>query len=191
MHQPTSSRRARPGSRAKSTSAGRASYLATTVLAGLAGVFSAFVAKPWIVWNASPSLPTGLYVFTDSAWDRNDIVAVRPDATSRPLLERHSGLRSRRVLIKRVAARRGDLVCRHEARITINGRDAALARLASPGGDALPTWDGCVTLPSSKVLLLADHPLSFDGRYLGPTEAADIVGRLTPLWLTTQREQTP
>jgi type IV secretory pathway protease TraF len=40
----------------------------------------------------------------------------------------------------------------------------------------LPAWSGCRTLTHEQVFLLGDNPRSFDGRYFGPTVAADVLG---------------
>ena len=47
----------------------------------------------------------------------------------------------------------------------------------------MPAWDGCRLLSGDEILLLnADVPDSFDGRYFGPTRFDQVIGRLIPLW---------
>ena len=54
----------------------------------------------------------------------------------------------------------------------------ATDQLARP----MPVWQGCRTLRTEEVFLLADHSLSFDSRYFGPLQTQHIVGRATLLW---------
>ena len=82
-----------------------------------------------------------------------------------------------KLLIKRVAGRAGDRVCRHGADVSINDEPAAKARDVDSQGVQLGSWQGCVTLDDAQVFLLGDTPGSYDGRYFGVTSRADIVGR--------------
>ena len=72
-------------------------------------------------------------------------------------------------------------MCRDGERVTVNGSLAAIAKVASRKGDALPAWDGCRRLGASEVLLLGDTSDSYDGRYFGLTSAQDIMGRVSML----------
>ena len=84
-----------------------------------------------------------------------------------------------KLLIKRVAAGKGDTVCRISENLTVNGATRATALAASRSGEDLPTWRGCRKLLTSDVLLLGDTPASYDGRYFGVTSADEILGRVT------------
>ena len=51
-------------------------------------------------------------------------------------------------------------------------------------GRTMPWWEGCEGLLPGRYFLLMDHvPASFDGRYFGPVDEADIIGKATPLWV--------
>ena len=129
------------------------------------------------VWNVTASAPAGLYRITHEPWFRGDRVAVLPGEALGADLEQRGVLAKGKLLIKRVAGRAGDRVCRHGADVSIDGASVAKARDADSYGLALPSWDGCVTLADGEVFLLGDTPGSYDGRYFGVTPRADIVGR--------------
>ncbi|MEX1251731.1 MAG: S26 family signal peptidase, partial [Hyphomonas sp.] len=70
----------------------------------------------------------------------------------------------------------GDQICRHGHDILINGERVALARSINSKGRFLPVWDGCQRLEAGEYFLLAPHPDSLDGRYLGVTDSGDLDG---------------
>lgn len=137
---------------------------------------------PWLVYNASESAPVGFYLRSARPVAIGDFTLVRAD--SQPGIEAAGrGLvPSGTPLVKRLAAGPGARVCRHAARVTINGRLVAAALGHDREGRRLPVWSGCVRLRAGEVFLLQDHPRSFDGRYLGPTLVSDLSGRLVRLW---------
>jgi type IV secretory pathway protease TraF len=90
------------------------------------------------------------------------------------------------LLIKPIAAGAGDLVCRHGAIVTINGRTAALAKAVDARGRALPRWQGCRRLATLQIFVLSPDADSFDSRYFGPLDTRHVVGMAVPVW-TFQR----
>lgn len=139
---------------------------------------------PRLIWNASESVPLGLYVVrTANPPSLGDLVAVRlPDELTSWAIER-GYLGADTLLLKRIAAVSGMTVCRDELDITIDGTMVAQADLTDRQGRPLPRWTGCVTLGSNAVfLLVADVADSLDGRYFGPLSADTILGRAIPLW---------
>lgn len=139
---------------------------------------------PWLVWNASASVPIGLYlVRASNPPSLGDLFAVRlPEDLSSWVVER-GYVGADTLLLKRVTAISGMTVCRDGLDITLDGRVVAEAASADQQGRPLPSWTGCVTLGSDEVFLLvvgvAD---SLDGRYFGPLSADTILGRAIPLW---------
>ena len=131
-----------------------------------------------LVWNTTASAPTGLYSIEQGTWRVGDRVAVRPSASLAEDLDRRGILPLGKLLIKRVAAGRGDTVCRDGKRVTVNGLQVAVAKVASRTAEALPLWGGCRRLGASEVLLLGDTPDSYDGRYFGVTSAEEVFGRV-------------
>jgi type IV secretory pathway protease TraF len=86
------------------------------------------------------------------------------------------------LLIKPIAAGAGDLVCRHGAVVTINGRIAALAKAADAWGRLLPRWQGCRRLNAHQIFVLSPAADSFDSRYLGPLDTRHVAGMAIPVF---------
>ena len=155
-------------------------------IGGLAAALTATIAlppRPFLVWNASASAPIGLYRVGGIDPAVGDMVIAWAPAAARDFAARRHYLPANVPLVKRVAAEPGDTVCALGAQIFVNGRRVA-RRLIRDGADRpMPWWTGCVTLRAGGMfLLMADSPASFDGRYFGPTNRSDIVGKATLLW---------
>lgn len=157
--------------------------LAVCGLALLLGTTIALPPRPVLVWNASASAPVGLYGVGGEHLRPGDMVIAWPPDHIRRLAARRRYLPANVPLVKRVAAAHGDTACAWGNRILVNGRLAA-TRLARDGaGRPMPRWSGCITLRHGAMLLLmADSAASFDGRYFGPTDRDDVVGKATLLW---------
>lgn len=137
-----------------------------------------------LVWNASASVPIGLYrIESDVAPSVGHLVAVRPaPALKRYMAQRHY-VEAGAVLVKPVAAAAGATICRVGLRVTIDGRPAATALMRDRFGRPLPSWSGCQRLGSDQLFLIAPaRPGSFDSRYFGAVHRGQIVGCATPLW---------
>jgi conjugative transfer signal peptidase TraF len=133
--------------------------------------------NPRLVWNFTPSIPTGLYSVEERSWARGDYVALRPTGQLQQTLRSTGVLKDGRLLMKRLAATEGDEVCRLEGQVTINGKPTVHAR----SDQQLPSWSGCRVLNAAEVFILGEADNSFDGRYFGVTSATDIVGPLRPI----------
>lgn len=127
-----------------------------------------------LVWNFTPSIPTGLYIIEDRDWRRDDRVALKPSGHLREVLRTQGVLKEGRLLMKRVAAGEGDEVCRIGVQVTLNGQPTVHAQTIQQ----LPFWSGCKVLKAGEVFLLGETDNSFDGRYFAITSAMDIVGPL-------------
>lgn len=139
---------------------------------------------PRLIWNASPSVPIGLYlVRPSSSPSLGDLAAVRlPEDIASWVAERRY-LSADALLLKRVAAASGMTVCRYNLDVTVNGTLVAKAARLDRKRRPLPCWAGCVTLgPTEVFLLIANAPDSLDGRYFGTMHTGLIVGAATPLW---------
>ena len=160
---------------------------AALVALGCACVAATIVVPPLprLVWNASASAPVGLYrVAPGRIVVRGDMVIARTPLSVRALAARRHYIPANVPLVKRVAGVTGDRVCAVGLTITVNGRVLATRRARDRLGRPLPWWSGCRTLREGALLLLmADTPDSFDGRYFGPTETADVIGKATALWV--------
>lgn len=154
--------------------------------AGIAilGLTMAVPPSPRLVWNASASAPVGLYAVTPgSEVDPGDMVIARLPGPWRTLSASRRYLPANVPLVKHVAAGPGDEVCALGQEIFINGRWVAERFAADPRGRPMPWWSGCVRLRGHQFfLLMTRSPASFDGRYFGFTESAQIIGKARPLW---------
>jgi conjugative transfer signal peptidase TraF len=162
---------------------------AAPLVVGSAGLLLVAVSlqdhAPRIVWNASASVPVGLYAIQSSRPVRvGDLVAVRPPRALAAWLAYRGYLGRESLLLKRLAAVDGDVVCRRGRAILIEGRLAATARTRDRRGRPLPTWTGCRRLADGDIFLFnSGVPSSLDGRYFGPIDARSIVGVATPFWV--------
>lgn len=163
----------------------RAGYLLTTTGAALLLITLAMVhAAPRLVWNASASVPVGLYeIGPATPLEVTDLVAVNaPEPLAAFLADR--GYLPRGVpLLKRVAALPGQTVCRSGADITVDGTPVGNALDHDRLGRTLPIWQGCHRLGASKLFLMNIAVRdSLDGRYFGPLAVTTVIGRATPLY---------
>lgn len=166
-------------------SAGRIAAFYLTALGAMAIALSTTELFPLrLVYNASASVPIGWYAVEDAAAAAvGDIVVVQPPARAEQLLIQRGYLAANVPLLKRVAAQAGTLVCRSGDMIVIGKTIVGAARETDALGRPLPRWSGCRELSPGEVFLFnRDAPSSFDGRYLGPTPARDIIGKARPLW---------
>jgi conjugative transfer signal peptidase TraF len=138
---------------------------------------------PIILWNASPSVPIGLYRLTSRPSQTPALAIIRLPEPLTILAETRGYLAKGVLLIKPVVAGVGDTVCRHGALVTINGRIAARARTSDAAGRSLPAWSGCFRLRANEIFVLSADPDSFDSRYMGPIDRAHVVGFALPIWV--------
>ena len=157
--------------------------LATLTAAGTIIVFGRS-AHPALIWNATPSVPVGLYrVQPDPRPRLKDVVVVRPPEDLVWFLAEGGYLPRGVPLLKHVAALGGQRVCRTGAAVSVDGTQLARALTHDRRGRPLPIWQGCVVLTGDQVFLLnPDRPDSLDGRYFGPLDRSTIVGRAEPIW---------
>lgn len=138
---------------------------------------------PRLVWNASASAPIGLYrIQPDRDPSLGTLVAVAPPPRLGRWMAVRGYLGENVPLLKHVAAKAGQRVCRIGGTVTVDGQVITLAlthdRLSRP----LPVWRGCRTLEADELLLLnSEHPDSLDGRYFGPLPTATVLGRAIPI----------
>ena len=141
-------------------------------------------AAPRFVWNASESVPTGLYHVQPARRliVTALVVAFPPEPLATFLAD--GGYLPRGVpLIKRILALPKQTVCRTGLTITVDGIDMGAARERDRRGCLLPVWLGCRVVAAGEVFLMNwDEPASLDGRYFGPIPLRAIVGRAEPLW---------
>ena len=159
-------------------------------LAALGVVLSAFprLDHPFLIWNASASVPIGLYaVERPTQLHVADLVAVTPPEPLAKFLADRGYLPRGLPLPKRVQALSGQSVCRNGFAITIDGAAIDEARERESRGRSLPSWQGCRVVRADEVFLMNPRSAdSFDGRYFGPPPASSVIGRAIPLWTTEE-----
>jgi conjugative transfer signal peptidase TraF len=161
----------------------RSFLLAGVVAAATLATLTVPVAR-YAVWNATASVPTGLYAIRGRAsLHVGERVAILPPPALRRLLAERGYLPTGIPLVKRIAAVSGQRICRFGHGVTIDRTYVAAARAGDRLGRPLPTWSGCRTLRSGELFVMNPAaPNSFDGRYFGVLRMTDVIGRATPVW---------
>lgn len=134
--------------------------------------------------NATASLPRGLYLLCPGMPERGEYAAFCLSgefaelARERGYLQAGSCPSGLRPLLKRVVALPGDMV--NVAALPLRANDSQ--------GRPLPSVLQNGPVPGGMVLLLADHPGSFDGRYFGLVPL-DTLQRVRPLFATSHTQE--
>jgi conjugative transfer signal peptidase TraF len=162
------------------------------VTLGAAGVIAvtAFINPlPRLMWNATASVPTGLYTVHPGGERRlGELVAVSPPEPLAGFLADGGYLPRGVPLLKHVAAMPGQRVCRIGVVVTVDGRRVGSAREQDRRGRLLPSWSGCRVIIRDELFLMNPAaPDSLDGRYFGPLPTTSVLGRATPLWTDPPR----
>ncbi len=158
-----------------------AAIVCLTATGALMGAVSLAPARPQLLWNFTASVPLGLYRISATPPQPGDLLVIDARGSAGSALLKSGALAKGRLLLKPLAARAGDTVCRENLAVTVNGQLAALARPHTSDDRALPVWSGCRHLASNQIFLLSSHPDSFDSRYFGPVSGRDVVGVAHPL----------
>jgi conjugative transfer signal peptidase TraF len=164
----------------------RFGWVMTTSFAALfVGVLALLRPVPKLIWNASASVPIGLYLVNPAgALHIGELVLVRPPEALAAFLAKRGYLAMDVPLLKHVLALPGQTVCRTGRTITVDGFAMGHALDRDYLGRILPSWCGCRIVADHEVFFMnwqSDN--SFDGRYFGPLSVSTIVGRAAPLWI--------
>ena len=163
----------------------RFGYVVTTYFTMLAVGLSVFLhPTPRLIWNASASVPIGLYAVQPAGvLHVTDLVVIRPPEPLASFLADRGYLPKGVPLLKRVLALPGQTVCRTDRTITVDGIAIGEALERDRRGRTLPVWRGCRTVSATEVFLMNWRSEdSLDGRYFGLLPVSSIVGRAEPLW---------
>ncbi|WP_434721294.1 S26 family signal peptidase [Mesorhizobium sp. RIZ17] len=167
----------------------RCGILLATALASAGVLCPALAAAPAkFIWNASASVPIGLYLIDGGEpFLADDLVAVDPPEPLAMFLAERGYLPNGLPLLKRILAVAGQTVCRDRFTISVDGREVGFAFERDRAGRDLPVWQGCRRIPVGAVFLMNRHVLdSLDGRYFGLVLTDRIIGRAVPLWTDEQ-----
>ncbi|WP_022960148.1 S26 family signal peptidase [Spongiibacter tropicus] len=159
-----------------------------TVLVLMAGGLAALVwaaftpSKVRVVYNASDSVPIGWYRITPLDTEANTIpvdsivLVDLPDEVA-ALADQRGYLPLDVPLLKRVGAAAPQHVCIESGRVRIDGAPVAQVLLIDALARPLPSWTHCRQLAEGELFLLSTtNPDSFDSRYFGPIEKANVIG---------------
>jgi conjugative transfer signal peptidase TraF len=160
----------------------RFGYVMTTYFALLGfAIATIFPVSPRFIWNASASVPIGLYAIRPAgALHVTELVVIQPPAALANFLDERRYLPKGVLMLKRILARPGQTVCRTEHTITVDRIAMGEALDQDRTGKALPAWR--VVADDEVFLMNWQSKDSFDGRYFGLLPASSIIGRADPLW---------
>lgn len=159
-------------------------------LAGTFGVAAALVATvvleplPLYIWNASASVPVGLYRLRPAnQFQVTELVVVQPPEPLATFLDLNGYLPIGVPMLKRVLALPGQTVCRIGLTISVDDIAMGEARNRDGRGRPLPKWQGCRVVGDGELFLMNWQSLdSLDGRYFGFLPASAVIGRALPVW---------
>jgi conjugative transfer signal peptidase TraF len=141
-------------------------------------------AAPHYIWNASNSVPIGLYRLRPvTTLTVTDLVAVQPPDLLATFLDLNGYLPIGVPMLKRVLALPKQTVCRNGLTITVDGIEMGQAHERDGRGRPLQAWHGCRVIADGYVFVMNwQSPDSLDSRYFGPLPASAVIGRAVPAW---------
>ena len=141
-------------------------------------------ATPHYIWNASMSVPIGLYrVQPATQLAVTELVAIKPPDLLATFLDLNGYLPIGVPMLKRVLALPGQTVCRNGLKIAVDGVDVGEARERDGRNRPLPAWHGCRVIAGGDVFVMnCQSADSLDSRYFGPLPASAVIGRAVPVW---------
>lgn len=161
--------------------------LAAMGLASLAAP-SIAVMPAWLIWNASASVPLGLYlVERPTGLEIGDLVAVMPPAPLAAFMGTRGYIGADVPILKHVAGLPGQRICRSGATVTVDDVVLGEALPRDRLGRDLPDWQGCRLLQHGEIFLMNREVRdSLDGRYFGPLPADAVIGLARPIWVASE-----
>jgi conjugative transfer signal peptidase TraF len=141
-------------------------------------------ATPAYIWNASKSVPIGLYQLQPAGkLALTELVAVRPPESLATFLDLNGYLPIGVPMLKRVLALPGQTVCRKGPTISVDAIDMGEALSRDSRGRPLPVWQGCRVVGADELFLMNwQSEASLDGRYFGPVPRSSVIGKAVPVW---------
>ena len=131
---------------------------------------------PHFIWNASKSVPIGLYWIEFRQPSRGEIAVVKLEDWPQLYAAERGYLPENVWLLKPVMAVFPSTVCRFGNYVLINGKLVAKAKNIDRQHRILPRWKGCLALKFGEVFLVARPKDSFDSRYFGVIKMAQVAG---------------
>jgi conjugative transfer signal peptidase TraF len=143
---------------------------------------------PLYIWNASPSVPIGLYRLRPAKnLSVTELLAIAPPKQLAAFLDLNGYLPFGVPMLKRVLALPGQNVCRRGISISVDDIPVGEARNRDARGRPLPEWQGCHVVGEGEIFLMNwQSSDSLDGRYFGFLPASSVIGRAVPVWTFEQ-----
>lgn len=163
---------------------GRLKLLLATAAAAALVLYTIDAKPPLYIWNASESVPIGLYrVRPAERLAVTELVVVQPPEPLASFLDLNGYLPVGVPMLKRVLALPGQTICRTGLTVTVDSIEMGDARERDGRGRPLPVWRGCRVVAADDVFLMNwQSPDSFDGRYFGPVPVTSVIGYALPVW---------
>ena len=151
--------------------------IAITLLIAIALVLATWLSpRPFVIWNASKSVPIGWYLVEHRAPKVHQIAVDKLEDWPQLFASERGYLPEKVWLLKPVAAMFPAVVCRFGNYVFVDRKLVAKAKNVDRHHRTLPGWKGCLVLKSDEVFLIARPRDSFDGRYFGPIKLAQVAG---------------
>ncbi len=141
--------------------------------------------------NSTASFPRGLYWKINAPLKKGELVIFCPPqnpvfdtAKERGYIGAGFCPGGYREMIKKIVATEGDRVTISEKGVAVNGVPIFNSKPSTEdrAGRLMPHYETDCTLKDNQVLLMSDYnPLSFDGRYFGPINRAQIRSVIRPV----------
>jgi len=141
-------------------------------------------AAPTYIWNASTSVPIGLYQLQPAGrLAVTELVAVRTPEPLATFLDLNGYLPIGVPMLKRVLALPGQTVCRNGPTISVDAIEMGEALARDSRGRPLPVWQGCRVVGADELFLMNwQSEESLDGRYFGLVPHSSVIGKALPMW---------
>ena len=145
------------------------------VLALAVSVIGASANRKLVLYNHTPSVPIGWYVYAGRSPKVGDIVAFTlPTMAHQYARSRGEPIDVR--LLKPVIAAAGDRVSTSDGELRIDGMSFGTIAVTDAAGRSLPSWQADRVLIDDELLVGSATGHSFDGRFFGPIHAAQVQG---------------
>ncbi len=136
---------------------------------------------PFLIWNASASVPIGWYVVAKRQPMIGEIAMIKPVDWVQLYASSRGYLPQNVWLLKPIFAVHPSTICRYGSYVFVDGKYVAKVKIVDKLHRRLPVWKGCIALSSTQYFVLGKHRDSFDSRYFGPIEKRQVVGTAFPL----------
>ena len=151
--------------------------IAITLLIAIALVLVTWLSpSPYVIWNASKSVPIGWYVVEHRKPKLHEFAVIKLEDWPQIYAAERGYLPEKVWLLKPVAAEFPSVFCRFGSYVFVDGKLVAKAKNVDSQHRILPRWKGCLVLKSDELFVIAAPKNSFDSRYFGPIKLSQVAG---------------